>query len=378
MSDSKEVSRTEVAPKQGKRAACKRHCRKWWWLHLIIFIIGAIVIVVVAIFAVTPRIAQDKIDAANLEITAIAITNPKPNGFHMKITSHITTDGQVKADIDPFEGSMYLEGRDKPFLVLPFPATNANKYQDVVVDQDIEIRDMAEFTAFNEAFIQKENLSVTIKGYTYVQPKGLTKKYGVNFVKTLEFKGLNLFKGNKVRDARSKLIVQDGPNFFAIADLPNPSYYTIDLGNATFENLAPAPAKTPLGTIFIQDFFLKPGMNSVNVVGMLDLTSVSALALDKTNCDKELPFILVGKQVSYNGANISYFADSLAKSEQVVDINLTRVGASDPNLGVVIGGRCPGLASLVQTSSSSTAAPSGTAKPNSDSSSSSVAAKATA
>lgn len=147
----------------------------------------------------------------------------------MKIDSTITTDGQVKADIDPFEGAMYLGDSDKPFLNLPFPQTNADKFQTVNVSSDITIQDMDEFIKFNTVFITNETLTITIKGYTYVKPRGLSKKYGVNFRKVVDFKGLNSFKGNEVADAKSDLTNDKWPNFNATAKLPNPSYYTIDL-----------------------------------------------------------------------------------------------------------------------------------------------------
>lgn len=147
----------------------------------------------------------------------------------MKIDSTITTDGQVKANIDAFQGAMYLKDSDKPFLNLPFPETNANKFQTVNVSADVTIADMDEFVKFNTVFISNETVTIVIKGYTYVQPKGLSKKYGVNFIKYVDFKGLNLFKGNKVIDATSNLADNKYPNFNATAQLPNPSYYTIDL-----------------------------------------------------------------------------------------------------------------------------------------------------
>ncbi|CEJ86025.1 hypothetical protein VHEMI03986 [[Torrubiella] hemipterigena] len=328
MSDSKnDYSQAEaVTGKKSKRDACKRHCAKWWWAHLIIFIIGAVVIVIVAIYGVTPRIAQDKINAADLQVQHVKISNPTSDGFDMTINSTITTDGQVKADIDPFQGSFYLKGKDKPFLIFPFPATNADKFQNVNAHEHITIQDMEAFTEFNAAFIGSETLEVEIKGYTYVTPKGLSKKYGVNFYKSLKFPGLNSFKGTVVSDAKANYTADPTKvdNFFATATLQNPSYYTIELGNATFNNYSPAGAL--LGKLFIDNFNLAPGENKVQTRGRLNQGDVvSYLVSTGDQCGKPNPLVLQGVSVNNHGQDLPYFGNALHQVNQTVEVNIGEV-----------------------------------------------------
>ncbi|OAA73509.1 hypothetical protein ISF_00410 [Cordyceps fumosorosea ARSEF 2679] len=330
MSDKNEVSTTErVAPQPGKKAAFKRHCQRFWWLHLIIFILIAVLVILLTIFVAVPRIAQDKINHAKLDIVAVKISNATPNSYQMTINSTISTDGTVKANIDPFAGDMYLEDTDDktPFAVLNFPATNANKHSNVNVDQHVEIKDMDAFSKFNTWFVNNETLRIGIKGKTKVQPSGLSRKYDVTFQKVLEVKGLNLFKGTKVIDPRVELKVDNGTdpnfrNFYARVELPNPSHFSLDIGNATFNNYF---LGTNLGKLYINDLTLVPGNNILNVTGSLDQAQIIVLASSaKPYCETGVAdFSLIGSNVTRDGAEIPYFQYALAHANQTVSLNIT-------------------------------------------------------
>lgn len=247
----------------------------------------------------------------------------------MTINSTISTDGTVKADIDPFAGDMYLEDtEDKtPFAVLNFPPTNANKHSVVNVDQHIEINNMDAFNKFNTWFVNNETLKIGIKGNTKVQPKGLSKKYDVTFHKVLEIKGLNLFKGMKVTEPRTELTVDNGTdpnfrNFWAMAELPNPSHFSLDIGDATFDNYF---LGKNLGKLYINNLSLVPGMNKVNVSGSLDEGNIIVLASgNRPYCETGVaPFSLIGNNVTRNGVEIPYFQYALAHANQTVELNVT-------------------------------------------------------
>lgn len=247
----------------------------------------------------------------------------------MTIASSIKTDGTVKADIDPFEGVMYLEDYPphEPFVTLRFPKTNANKFQWVNFTQDnTQIKDMEAFTRFNTWFVNNETLRVTISGKTKVQPKGLNRKSKVDFKKTLELKGLNLFKGTKVNNGRVDLSKKPpAHNFFADVVLPNPSHFTLDIGNATFKNIFRNEGKdTNVGDLFIQNLFLKPGDNKLKVEGALDQSKV-VNAIGAAGAGGLVPFHLIGKKVTYHGKDLPYFADALANADQRIELNVTEV-----------------------------------------------------
>jgi len=120
------------------------------------------------------------------------MTDPKPNQYTMEIISHIESSGGVKANIDPFEGIMFVTeyGPEKAFAKLNFPATTAEKHQTVVVKQTNTIGDMMEnWKNFNIKLLQSKEFEVSVEGKTKVQAKGVSKKFDVDFKKTLIMPG---------------------------------------------------------------------------------------------------------------------------------------------------------------------------------------------
>ncbi|KID77154.1 uncharacterized protein G6M90_00g100290 [Metarhizium brunneum] len=325
MSDKQEVTQTENGPvRGGKKAALKNHCKRFWWLHLIIFLCISAAVICIVIFVGVKNIAQDKINDADLRIQAVNILNSEPDKFTMQINSTITTDGTVKADIDPFVGNLTL--RDvpgaRPFVQLNFPSTNANKFQTVNISQEVQITDRDAFIEFNKAFFQNETLRVSIHGKTKVQPAGLSKKYDVDFYKVVTFKGLNKLNGTTLTDMKIKIgTAEDGiPNFNATATISNPSYYTIDIGNATFNNYADNQL---LGNLTIQNLVLKPGQNVVPVSAILDQTIIISAATKKPYCETgKITIDLQGTHVQQGGNEIPWLMDALGSANQTVELSL--------------------------------------------------------
>ena len=88
-----------------------------------------------------PKIAQKKVDEAKLDIQGVHVLETTSNSYLMEINSTITTKGGIKANVDPFEGEMYLEDYEPhvAFATLSFPKTNNNKHQIVNVSQHLTI-----------------------------------------------------------------------------------------------------------------------------------------------------------------------------------------------------------------------------------------------
>ena len=139
-----------------------------------------------------PKIAQSKIDDAKLNIESIIISNVEAESYNMAVDSTITTDGKIHAEIDGFTGVMYLEDNKphEPFASIDFPDTTSAKLTRVKVSQAVEVTNMEAFTTFNTWLLANETLKLTIEGDTKVKVKGLSKKYGVTFKKTVDLKGM--------------------------------------------------------------------------------------------------------------------------------------------------------------------------------------------
>ncbi|KAG6023598.1 hypothetical protein E4U41_001976 [Claviceps citrina] len=298
----------------GKKAALKNHCKRFWWLHLIIFFI----------FVGVKNIAQSKINSADLDVQGVNIIDSRPDRFLMQINSTIRTDGTVKADIDPFIGNFtLLDVPDaRPFAQLQFPSTNSNKFQTVNISQEVTITDLEALDQFNREFFEKETIRVSIHGKTKVQPAALSKKYDVDFYKVVEFKGLNKLKGTTLSDMRIKVgIAQNGvPNFNATATITNPSYYTIDLGNTTFNNYA---ADKLVGNVTIQNLVLKPGRNVFPVSAVMDQAVIITAATKKPYCeDRRMPIQLLGTDVKHGSESIPWLLAAVSSANQTIELSL--------------------------------------------------------
>lgn len=144
-----------------------------------------------SIFVGIPKIAQSKINDAELHIDGIIVSNTEPEKYNMAVNSTITTDGSVHADIEGFTGVMYLEDLEphEPFASIDFPDTTSAKFTEVNVSQPVEVTNMEAFTTFNTWLLANETLKLTIEGDTKVRVKGISKSFGVTFKKTVDLKG---------------------------------------------------------------------------------------------------------------------------------------------------------------------------------------------
>ncbi|KAL7785065.1 hypothetical protein V8C43DRAFT_291664 [Trichoderma afarasin] len=340
-SDNAEVTQTESrvyqpAPAPTKKGGFVRHLKRFWWAYLLLFICGAVLVICLVIFVGVPRIAQSKINDAKLEIQGVNVLNAKPDSILLEINSTISTDGSIKANIDPFEGVMYLEDLPDhtPFLNVSFPATNGNKHQLVNISQEVQIQNPDAFNTFNIWFAANETLRVTVEGRTKVKPSGLSRKWGVTFKKTITMNGLNLFNGTTVTNGKIALTAKKGqPNFSATADIPNASYFTLDIGNATFTNFID---DTTIGNLTIPNLLLVPGSNKVPISANLDqLAVINAVQSPKYCKTGVIPVKLQGAAVRNDDATLQYFLDGLAAHNQTVPMDIGSIIKS--SLGTTLG-----------------------------------------
>lgn len=343
-SDNAEVVQTESRAYQpavvptNKKGKFARHLKRFWWAYLLVFLCGVVLAVCLTIFVGVPRIAQTKVNDAKLEIQGVNVLNTKPDSILLQINSTITTDGSIKANIDGFEGVMYLEDLPDhtPFLNVSFPATNGNKHQLLNISQELQIQNHDAFNNFNVWFAFNETLRVTVEGRTKVKPSGLSTKFGVTFKKTVTMKGLNMFNGTTVTNGKINISAKKGqPNFSATADIPNASYFTLDIGNATFTNFID---DTSIGNLTIPNLLLVPGSNKVAISANLDQVAVLNAVQSAKYCKTGIiPVKLQGAAVLNDGETLQYFLDALGAHNQTVPMDIGSIIKN--SLGTTIG--CP-------------------------------------
>ncbi|KAH8771660.1 hypothetical protein F5883DRAFT_520234 [Diaporthe sp. PMI_573] len=312
----------------------KRHCGRWWWAHLLVFIAILVLVVCLIIFVAVPRIAQQRVDGADLTIQGIILSQAQSENFTMAINSTLRADDSIHAVIDPFEGVMYLEDWEPqtPFARLQFPQTTSAEQSAVNLTQFIDILDMNAFTVFNTWVLVNETLRVTVEGDTRLKVNGISRKYPVHFKKIVELKGLNNFDGTTVPESRVQLTPdENGDNFFGIVAIPNVSLLTFDIGNTTFINYLQGQ---DIGRVFVDNMVVRPGINNFTMHANISQTPILQVIQQRPFCeDGVLPMQLRGENVVNNGQYLSYYKDSLASTNQSVDIN---VGADLEELGLTI------------------------------------------
>ncbi|ELR07945.1 hypothetical protein VC83_00070 [Pseudogymnoascus destructans] len=305
-------------PKRGRLGAL---IRKYWWALLIVFAIVALVIILPLVLVGFPRIIQDKVNKSTLTIDGIAVTNTKTNTVQISINSTVSSSNSISAVIDGFDAIMYLEDKlpHTPIMTLRMPETKTG-LAIVNVTQEINGTANQPFIDFNSWYLWNSSLAVTIEGETFVHVKGL-KAAKVSFKKTVTLTGINGFKGLEVTKANIALIPDSrGDNFNGYASIPNPSVLTFEVGNATFANYF---EKAKIGTLYIDDMYIRPGINNVSVRANISQVPIIEALGKKPYCtDGVLPFDLMGESVINHGQPLPYFAESLALHAQSTSIGV--------------------------------------------------------
>jgi len=330
------VAQSENVSDKPRRRGCLGHCLKFWWAYLIAIVVIVVVVVPVVLLVGVPKIAQQKLDDAELIIDGLVVTNTQTQNLTMAINSTIKTDGSTHADIDGFQGVMYLEDYEPhtPFAAINFPATTADALQTVNVTQSLPITDVEALTRFNTWLLTNDTLRVTVLGDTHVRVKGISRSYPVTFKKTLTIPGLRGLDGTTVEPTWISLKQdENGNNFKATTSIPNHSFVTFELGNVTFHNYLEGKEA---GTVFIDNLTLRPGTNVAAMRATIPNEAVIAALGEKPYCENGgvIPVVIRGKTVVNNGQSLPYFADALGAYNQTVNI---AIGAAvNKSLGVVV------------------------------------------
>lgn len=233
----------------------------------------------------------------------------------------MSSSNSIPAVVDAFDAVMYLEDKlpHTPVMTLRMPETKTG-LAIVNISQEINGTALQPFIDFNSWYLWNESFPVTIEGETLVHVKGL-KAAKVTFKKTVTLAGINGFKGLEVTKANVSIISDSrGDNFHGYANIPNPSILTFEVGNATFANYFNG---SNIGTLFIDDMFIRPGINNVSVRANISQGPViSAMTVEPYCKDGVLPFDLLGDSVINHGQPLPYFSEALALHVQTTSIGV--------------------------------------------------------
>jgi hypothetical protein len=145
------------------------------------------VIVLCIIFVAIPNKAQHEINASTLEVTSQEVTNPQPDGVHLKIDTVIRSGSSYHPRIDSFRAGLSLDGQD-PFLYIQVPEAKSEAETRITVEQDVDFTSMESFTGYTKAVLASESFDVHLDGKTNIHLSGLPSM-DVNFNKVITMKG---------------------------------------------------------------------------------------------------------------------------------------------------------------------------------------------
>ncbi|KAF2736677.1 hypothetical protein EJ04DRAFT_432617 [Polyplosphaeria fusca] len=318
--------------KPGAAGRMKNHCRRFWWCDLLVIAIIALVIVLPVIFVAIPKKAQHDINASTLEVTSQEITDPSPDGLHLKLVSLAKSGSDFHPTLDAFSASLALEGKD-PFLYLNVPETKAEAETTITVDQDIKFESLDRFVEYNKVVMGSETFDVYLSGKTKVHQSGL-KAISVDYNKKITMKGLNKLQGLNITDL--KILdkpLSDGSNMVGNVTIDNPSVMTLTLGNVTM-NLS--VDSNPIGTSLLPDMVLKPGQNTIPMQSNVNQSTVLTMVVSKYQ-NAILPLEIVGNSSVVGGQHLTYFESAIKENTIKLDLNvgpaLAALGINPSSLG---------------------------------------------
>lgn len=335
-------SQTGAVSGQPRKRGSGGHCAKFWWAYLVALVVIVVVVVPVVLIVGIQKIAQQKLDSADLQLDGIVVSKSQTDNLTMAINSTIHSDGSVHANIDPFIGSMYLEDLEDhaPFAKIDFPATTADALQTVNVTQFVPIDNAKALTAFNTWLLVNETLRVTVSGDTQIHVSGISRSYPVTFQKTITMNGLKNLEGTVVNQTTVSLKPDEqGNNFKGTAYIINRSLVAFELGNVTYHNYLEGQE---IGTVFMDNVTLNPGMNVLPMRATIDQGPVLAALGKNAYCQGAqkgiLPFQIRGKSVVNHGQPLPYFADALAAANQSIPIDIGDALKRSLNITIPCGG----------------------------------------
>lgn len=174
--------------------------------------------------------AQGKLNAAEMHIDSIVVTQSETDSYNMAINATISADDSTHATIRGFEGTMYLMDVDPPaaFAKLQFPEVRSAAQINVNISQKVAVEDLASLVTFNSHLVQRKTLRVKVEGDTKIRVSGIDRDYPVTFSKEVELNGFDGFNGLSVSDINIAVGAKTN-NFNGTSHIPNPTIFTLEV-----------------------------------------------------------------------------------------------------------------------------------------------------
>ena len=122
-----------------------------------------------------PHIAQHGINGSHLVVVSESALNPARDALDLELNSVFITKSKYHPQLDAFNGSLTLEGRDQPFISFEVPAVKAKNGTEAHVKQRVQITNMEEFTRYTMTVLGSKEYKTVLKGKGGLKQGGLPK-----------------------------------------------------------------------------------------------------------------------------------------------------------------------------------------------------------
>lgn len=150
-------------------------------------VVIVLVVLLPIIFVGIPNKAQHEINASSLEVTSQEVTQPTPDGVHLKIDTVIRSGSSFHPTIQGFRAGLSLKGQD-PFIYIDIPQAKSDAETRITVEQDVKFETLDAFTQYTKAVLDAETFEVHLDGKTDLKLSGLPSM-DVDYNKVVTMKG---------------------------------------------------------------------------------------------------------------------------------------------------------------------------------------------
>ncbi|KAL2787041.1 hypothetical protein BJX66DRAFT_346442 [Aspergillus keveii] len=313
-------------PKRSKRQRFRRHCARFWCCYLFWNVIFLAIFLPIFFLVVIPAVAQLVVNKSTLLLVNATIIQPRPDSVMLTLEAALDLPIELPVRIEPLVLEVYDKWSDGNNTIF------SSRIDGTTIDGNTTLGVKNKFTPLNVPLwtdyvyrvLTEPNAPLPVRGSTNAY-LGILKSH-VKVDKDIHQHTLNSFAGFSIDDPKLLLSPrEDGVNLIANATLPNPSVMTLQIGTTLLDLKS---GEYLLGNATIDDLMLYPGNHSVPVEGIIDLDYLIDNLGDilKTQGDALsrgfLRLDAVGRNVTFDGVEIPYYAEAMRKLTLTADVSL--------------------------------------------------------
>jgi hypothetical protein len=130
-------------------------------------------------------------NGAEISMVFQKVLDPTPDSVHLDMVNKAISHTIFTPMLDPFDADLFLESTlpdYKAFGTITIPGQHVTKEFNTSINQVMQIKDMAQFSAYNTLVSQSETFKVAMKGKTKLH-LGALPVVEVDFSKVITMKG---------------------------------------------------------------------------------------------------------------------------------------------------------------------------------------------